>query len=81
MRKKNGLFIVKKNSKVSLTPATFIYFLATPCGLQDLSSLTRDQICAPSSGSIEFNHWTPRGVPLLQLLASSLSLQDPRPCD
>ena len=53
--KKNGLFIVKRNSEVSLTPATFnfIYFLATPCGLQDLSSLTRDQTCAPTNGSIE----------------------------
>ena len=38
-----------------LTPANFnfIYFLATSCALQDLSSLTRDQTYAPNSGSME----------------------------
>ena len=29
----------------------FIYLLATPCGLQDLSSLTRDRTYAACSGS------------------------------
>ena len=26
--------------------------------MQDLSSLTRDEICAPFSGSMKSNHWT-----------------------
>ena len=29
------------------------FFLATPHGMWDLSSLTRDQTCAPCSGSTE----------------------------
>ena len=33
-----------------------------PCGMWDLSSLTRDQTQAPSIGSSEFNHWSTRGV-------------------
>ena len=31
----------------------FLYSLAVPHGLQDLSSLTRDRTCAPCSGSAE----------------------------
>ena len=27
----------------------FFNFLATPCGMQDLSSLTKDRTCAPGS--------------------------------
>ena len=27
-------------------------FIATPCSIQDLNSLTRDQTCAPCSGSM-----------------------------
>ena len=29
----------------------YIFFLAMPCGMQDLSSLTRDRTCTPCSGS------------------------------
>ena len=31
----------------------FLIFLATPCGIWDLSSPTRDRTCAPCSGSVE----------------------------
>ena len=31
----------------------FIFFLAAPCGMWDLSSQTRDQTCAPCSGRAE----------------------------
>ena len=31
----------------------FFFFLAVPCGLWYLSSLTSDQTCAPCSGSLE----------------------------
>ena len=33
-------------------------FLATPHGIQDLSSPTREQIHSPCSGSGSLNHWT-----------------------
>ena len=33
-----------------------------PPGMQDLSSLTRDQTHAPCSGSAGLNHWTSREV-------------------
>ena len=32
----------------------FFYFLAVRCGMQDVSSLIRDQTRAPYSGSVEF---------------------------
>ena len=31
----------------------FFFFLTTPCGMWDLSSLTRDRTCAPCIGSAE----------------------------
>ena len=31
----------------------YIYFLATPCSMWDLSSSTRDQTCTPCVGSTE----------------------------
>ena len=36
-----------------LMPSDF-FFLAVPCGMWDLSSLTRDETQAPCSGSVEF---------------------------
>ena len=39
-------------------PLTF--FLATLHGLQDLSSLTKDQTCAPAVEVHSPNHWTAR---------------------
>ena len=40
------------------------YFLATLCGIQDLSSLTGAQICALCIGSLESHlRWTAREVP------------------
>ena len=37
----------------ALEMASEFYFLAAPCGMWDLSSLTRDQACVPCSGSTE----------------------------
>ena len=34
----------------------FIYLLAAACSVWDLSSLTRDQICAPCIGRWSLNH-------------------------
>ena len=36
---------------------------ATPCGLQDLNSQTRDQTPAPEEKEPSPNHWTPREFP------------------
>ena len=41
----------------------FIYLLATPRGMWDLSSLTRDQTHLPSNGN-KLNHWTAKEVPI-----------------
>ena len=35
----------------------FLTFLATPCGMWDLSSLTRNQTCTPCIGRQNLNHW------------------------
>ena len=40
------------------------FFLATPWGHWDLSSLTRDRIPSPCYGSVGSDHWTPREVPV-----------------
>ena len=42
-----------KNSKRKIRGKSFLLFLATPQGLQDLSSPTRDQTWALSSESME----------------------------
>ena len=39
------------------------YILVTLCGLQDLSSLTRDQTQAPAVKAPSPNHWTTREFP------------------
>ena len=47
-----------------LSLSYFIFFLATPRSLQDLSSSTRDRTQAPGSESAKSNHWTAREFPL-----------------
>ena len=42
---------------------TFFFFFATPCGMRDLSSQTRDQPHAPSVEAWSLNHWTAKEVP------------------
>ena len=44
------------------------FFVATPLGLWDLSSLTRDQIWGPTVKVPGPNHWTAREFPSLILL-------------
>ena len=44
------------------------FFLAAPCGFQDLSSLTRNQTQAPAVEAQSPNHLTTRGFPPLPLL-------------
>ena len=48
-----------------------LLFLAVLCGMQDLSSLTRDQTLAPALGATSLNHWTAREVPRYLLFARS----------
>ena len=43
----------------------FIYFLASLCGLRDLSSLTRDGTWALAVKALSPNHWTAREFPML----------------
>ena len=42
---------------------TFIFFLAEPCGMRDLSSPTRNGTHAPAGEAGGLNHWTARVVP------------------
>ena len=46
----------------------FVYFQATPSGVQNLSSQTRNGTYACCSGSAYFNHWTTRESPWKTLL-------------
>ena len=57
----------------SLCEFFFFFFLAALCSMRDLSSPTRDQTCAPCSGSTESNHWTARDVPYV----NSFSISSP----
>ena len=41
----------------------FIYLFIWPHGMRDLSSLTRDQTCAPAVEVQSLNHWATREVP------------------
>ena len=41
----------------------YFFFLATPCGLWDLSSLTRDGTWATAVKAPNPNHWTAREIP------------------
>ena len=40
------------------------FFFATPCGLWDHSSPTRDRTWAPAVKALSPNHWTAREFPL-----------------
>ena len=44
-------------------------FLATPHGMLDLSTLTRDKACVPCIWKQSLNHWTTRKVPNYPLLS------------
>ena len=49
----------------------FLFFnLATPHGLWDLSSPTRDQTRAPAVKVLSPNHWTTREFPSISFLSS-----------
>ena len=51
-----------------LRPWTFFFFfLVSPRGMQDLSSLTRDWTCAPCSGSVASSPLEHQGSPLGQM--------------
>ena len=52
----------------------FFFFLTTPQGLQDLSSLTRDPTGDPAAEARSLNHWTTREVLLLMLLLTHFRL-------
>ena len=43
-------------------------FLATPCGLWDLSSLARDWTLVKALGAWNTNHWATRGLPKWNIL-------------
>ena len=45
--------LLKYHLQITLRVPAFFFFLATPRSMRDLSSLTRDQTCAPCSGSVE----------------------------
>ena len=52
---------------------TFFFFLAAQCGIQDLSSLTRDQTCTSAVEAQSPNHWTIRKfLPAHNFLIDSL---------
>ena len=42
----------------------FFFFWPMPCGMWDLSSLTRDRTCFSALKAQSHNHWTARKVPL-----------------
>ena len=50
---KRTLFYLQTSRSCPLLSLFFFFFLAVPCGMWDLSSLTRDQTCAPCMGSVE----------------------------
>ena len=60
-------------TREALTFLKFLYLIwFFGCGMQDLSSLTRDQTSAPCSGSKSLNHWTTRTVSQVSLEQSIL---------
>ena len=50
----------------------YFLFLAVQCGMSDLSSLNRDQTCAPAVEAWSPNHWEARGFPVPVLTSESL---------
>ena len=51
--------------KEILSLCFFCFFLVVLHSIQDLSSLAKDQTCAPAVETQSFNHWTARAVPIL----------------
>ena len=51
-------------------------FVAKMCGMQDLSSPTRDRTCVPTLGTQSINHWTTREVPNLYCFHTCFSSLD-----
>ena len=49
----------------------YYYFLAVPCSMQDLISLTRDGTHPPMLEVQSLNQWTSREVPVVNLLKAS----------
>ena len=45
----------------------YLFIFAVPCGMRDLSSLTRDRTHAPAFGAQSLNHWTTVEVLILSL--------------
>ena len=43
-------------------------------GMQDLSSLTRDRICAPVVEAQSLNHWTTRDIPYFHFVEKMQTL-------
>ena len=52
--------IYKEFLQLNSRKTVFFFFLVTPCSLQDLNSLTRDQIRVPA---VRPNHWIAREFP------------------
>ena len=48
------------------------FFLATPCGMWNLSSPTRDGTCVPCNGRRVLNHWTTKEVSACLILILSI---------
>ena len=56
----------------------FFFFLAVPCGLQDLSSPIRDRTCVPCIGSTESYSLDHQGSPQMFFLALRIKLNLPK---
>ena len=56
------IYLSFASSKLFVLFCFNFYFLATPCGTWDVSSLTRDQTRVPCLGAWHLNHWTARKV-------------------
>ena len=75
------LVISMKASKLLQFPSLSLFFLATPCGMWDLSFKTSDQIhayCIGALGAWSLNHWTAKEVlhSLLYSLGMMLAKDD-----
>ena len=60
--------VVMEGTKHSLCKeilCVFFFFLVVLHSIQDLSSLAKDQTCAPAVETQSLNHWTARAVPIL----------------
>ena len=72
IKDKQGAYIRASNQTLNKESSTFFFFflifLATPGGMRDLSSLTRDGTHAPCSGSVESQPLDSQGSPLKDYL-------------